>query len=564
MSKFIFERLVISDKNGRSSVVEFTNGLNLILGPVNTGKSLILECINYMLGENQGYAYRISDIKRIYGYDEISLHLCTDSGKVILNRGIDSYIIRVESTDKNVKSDDYSVDEIDAVYLKMLGIEGHNCIRTSSRSYNTKELSWRNMMHLFLVNDKDVGRGRSALLSPETHLKTESASILAYLLTGVNANRYEKMQILDTSNVNVKKYIETKISTIDREIEEIQQQSYCYDEDVTNKKEGISEEVVKLALESENVISAFYKECEHLTESKTLKTSFSLLMETYQKDLKRVQFIIDAAGVEEKMNYDENKIINKNELLASKKELEKIKQNIISLKDVVNEVEKREENSYSKIGYFKKKLSCLRNKMRSVLEFKDGNIYDRVPFLIEQKILYNKELNATTIPKYDDVFDEFSDEFLSYVENKTKYVFGLINRQRNIKFMKSYFDVEIDGKSKSIFQDGGLNSVLNMILLIDLNLYLMENNRTSPGFLLFDSALTQISDKIKGKTVEEIKLGLLNYLQDAAMQIGQVILFERADAMPKNYRGVKDVRFIEFTGKEGDGRYGFLKEVRNS
>ena len=49
MNRFILKQLVISGGGHEDSVIEFKNGFNLIVGPSNTGKSLIMDCIDYAL-----------------------------------------------------------------------------------------------------------------------------------------------------------------------------------------------------------------------------------------------------------------------------------------------------------------------------------------------------------------------------------------------------------------------------------------------------------------------------------------------------------------------------------
>lgn len=46
---FYIKELIIFRDN-KTSITQFIAGLNIIVGPSNTGKSLILDCINYMMG----------------------------------------------------------------------------------------------------------------------------------------------------------------------------------------------------------------------------------------------------------------------------------------------------------------------------------------------------------------------------------------------------------------------------------------------------------------------------------------------------------------------------------
>ena len=45
MNRFYIEKLVVSGGGHKTTVIDFKPGLNFILGPSNTGKSLIMDCI---------------------------------------------------------------------------------------------------------------------------------------------------------------------------------------------------------------------------------------------------------------------------------------------------------------------------------------------------------------------------------------------------------------------------------------------------------------------------------------------------------------------------------------
>ena len=50
---FHLETLTIRGKGKEDATVEFKDGLNVIAGPSNTGKSYIFSCINFLLGESR-------------------------------------------------------------------------------------------------------------------------------------------------------------------------------------------------------------------------------------------------------------------------------------------------------------------------------------------------------------------------------------------------------------------------------------------------------------------------------------------------------------------------------
>ena len=58
---FSIKKLTVSGPNKRDSEIVFGNRLTIIQGPSNTGKTMILNCIEYVLGGNIFQSQRIMD-----------------------------------------------------------------------------------------------------------------------------------------------------------------------------------------------------------------------------------------------------------------------------------------------------------------------------------------------------------------------------------------------------------------------------------------------------------------------------------------------------------------------
>lgn len=65
-----FNKLLLSGDN-ESYEVNFKDGLNLITGPISTGKSTILELIDYCLGKKNHKDYQ--EVKRTCKYVSLDL-----------------------------------------------------------------------------------------------------------------------------------------------------------------------------------------------------------------------------------------------------------------------------------------------------------------------------------------------------------------------------------------------------------------------------------------------------------------------------------------------------------
>ena len=71
MNRFYIEKLVVSGGGRKTTVIDFQPGLNFILGPSNTGKSLIMDCIDYVFGFTPRKSHPSKIVDNNYGYNHI-------------------------------------------------------------------------------------------------------------------------------------------------------------------------------------------------------------------------------------------------------------------------------------------------------------------------------------------------------------------------------------------------------------------------------------------------------------------------------------------------------------
>lgn len=128
MNRYYMEKLVVSGGGHEPSVIDFGPGLNFVLGPSNTGKSLVMDCIDYAFGFMPTKARPSKIVENSNGYECVALHLATGKGTVVLEREIGDSEVSVSGTDPTVDAGRYSVSHrakknINSVYLHLLGID---------------------------------------------------------------------------------------------------------------------------------------------------------------------------------------------------------------------------------------------------------------------------------------------------------------------------------------------------------------------------------------------------------------------------------------------------------
>lgn len=176
------------------ATVGFGPGMNVIYGASNTGKSFIVEAIDFMLGGKPP----LRDIPERVGYDLVLLGIETLNGKSFtLWRSMDGGSFRLYEglhktppvTDVPYKKlDEQHSDRNDAnlssFLLGLCGLGGKR-VRKNSRN-ETNSLSFRNIARLVIVNETEITQQNSPLFDGNPIASTPNLATFKLLLTGAD------------------------------------------------------------------------------------------------------------------------------------------------------------------------------------------------------------------------------------------------------------------------------------------------------------------------------------------------------------------------------------------
>lgn len=159
MQTFMIKKLRVSGVDKTDGVVEFADGLNIIQGRSNTGKTWILRCINYLFGND----------KRPYtsatGYTDIEGVFITERyGEITMTRKLDEQIVTVVSDSEEVENGEYATDYkkkgvryLNDLWLRILGLD--ETIEVPKNAYYGRErMSWRNVAGVFYVDEDEISK----------------------------------------------------------------------------------------------------------------------------------------------------------------------------------------------------------------------------------------------------------------------------------------------------------------------------------------------------------------------------------------------------------------------
>lgn len=609
MNRFYIDKLIVSGGGHKTTVIDFKPGLNFILGPSNTGKSLIMDCLDYAFGFTPKKNRPSKIVDNNYGYERIALHLKTSNGTVILERKIGDTKIAVSGTDPTVDHGTYSVGHnakknINAVYLHLIGINEVHSVRSAEKGSKTQDLTWRSMLHLFFIRQADVARESSALLSPGSVGHTASAAVLLYLLTGQDAKDLaadEDPKINEAKKKALIGYIQEKVDEFTKRresLEETLSSSSITDprlsvEQVRKEISELQAQVDAATRESQQLMSQIYEWNGKLSESRTVGHNFAVLRQQYQSDIRRIGFIVDGASTispvckkvkcpicgEETERVQDISFID-----ASAAELEKIKNHLAELSDAQRSVEHQQETIIATIRTLEEKKTAIDTLISeqllprlSVFEKELEQQLRLVRLTSELDIvrqsetqyrseLFNKEAEETPEPSRHNIFEDYDYDIIHGFEEKLKEILqaSKVGGAASARLNMENFDIEIAGFKKSVSMGGGFCGILNTITTLAMSGYLIDLDRNAPGFYAVDSSLTQLSEAEYKEKSDTIKQNFLEYLISHAHE-RQVIIVEQTKRMPfvPDESDENGVHVIRFSRNKEKGRYGFLNEVYN-
>jgi hypothetical protein len=219
MSGFQLRRLQVTGPQVESAEITFDAGLNVVSGASDTGKSYLVETIDYMLGA--GTPPR--QIPESRGYDTAQLLIAAQDGREFqLTRALaggDFLLgdLAAGAADPVTLGQRHSAgtgENISTFLLRLIGLDGKR-VRKNAQN-ELQNLSFRNLAHLVIVDEESIIKKGSPIHSGESTQRTTQSSVFKLLLTGQD----DGALIAAKKPAIAKAELEAKIALLDQLIAE--------------------------------------------------------------------------------------------------------------------------------------------------------------------------------------------------------------------------------------------------------------------------------------------------------------------------------------------------------
>ena len=597
---FYIKRIQIQSGNGTISSVDLNPGLNIVYGESNTGKSLVLNCIDYMFGAEK---HRFDAALKI---KEITMVLDADGKNITMRRKIDTNDIEVFSTVDYIKIDTYKVGRakkwINNVWLRLLGIDEPKKIFMTAAG-RPQTLTLRTFFHIILCDETRI-QGEGSMLSQGKGVVRNVAvpvyTSLLYLATGNNYlpdDASGDPKVKKAKKEAIKAFVDKSMLALEeRKMSELANFSQLPPYEIQKKVDGIIAEIgaVEGALEeateqSKKLGERLIEIDNQITECRMLKNRNQSLESQYESDIKRLTFIaegdiqhgdIPSLTVCPFCNGQLTKDKGSSCIDAAVAEVERIELQIkdlcsvqIALNQEIKDLTKERESVLSRRrkidftirGEIKPQIDQLRSSLAeytlALNQYKAKEMIEAfsdvlVSGLEETEKEAGEEMNFNAKAK-------FSEVFLKTLNTELKLLLETCNYKN---FTGAYFDVDdedivVNGHVKRS-QGQGYRAFLNSIFIIALYNCLDSFAKYPIPLVVLDSPILSLKEKQStnksGFVTTGMKDGLFRYLVEHQSD-RQTIVIEN-DIPNIDY---KDTTMIEFTHDDSDGsRYGFVVDYR--
>ena len=599
MQSFRIKQLRVSGAGKIDGVIEFNDGLNIIQGRSNTGKTWILKCIYYLFSSDK------NPFSPLTGYSDIEGVFATRRyGDITIKRKLNETQAEVACTHPEVEDGVYDTNYqgkgplyLNDLWLRIIGLNETIRVPKSAR-YARERISWANIANVFFADEDEIDKSGSLIIK-DSNYETALIASLYFLLTGDYKDGVE--EILKPEVANEKKkavvaYIEEQVAALsDRKASYIMQLEELAGVDVDKQMqeltEGISElqqELSELMEENAAVIRQISEYQQEDANCKVLIDRYKSLTSQYKADLQRLDFISKGekavkelpandtcpfcGGPIESHDKSYNAAIQAetkrivSELAVIVATENSVREEQVGISKNIEELTKRRTEISEAIAERTLKINDYRTNLQRFRDY--TKLQSGIDFVNEQLHTFGQKRVSELQKKKNPPLYHAKKEFEELVGTEFNDLLNKILKECNYRAgypswdYKTY-DILMDGVSKEEDQGKGYRSFLNSVIALMLYEYFNSDDVfIKPGILMIDTPLLGFDENEDGIQGATLKNGLYQYFINHKGE-GQIIIVDNLNVMPDIDLQAAGAKVTTYHKDEKDGHvYGFMPSWR--
>lgn len=596
----------------KPSIIEFKKNLNVICGASDTGKSFLIEVIDFLLGGSD-----LRDIPELHGYEKARITInSSEKGIWTFERSIAGGNYKIFQGDIQVSTNVQPngmlkmkhaagrEDNISGWLLGALGLLSQN-IRKNAQG-DCRSLSFRDIARLVIVDEREIIRQNSPYLTGQYISKTAEKSTLKLLLTGLDDSSIVPFEVSSQEEKNDQakaELIEQWISDLNDEIlengyerEELNQQIDKLNSSITLTREKIDLALLKFKemTNSRRVIVQKREEIkDRIADIDSMLGRFDLLRQQYLSDLNRLMAIEESGSLfvhYERLScpqcgappHAQHSVETCNEhveliVIAALAEMEKIKILASDLDSTITALKNEYSNNLDKLNDVDEQFTLIDNEIRNASAPEIANVQSDYALFVDARSKALSYLSLFTrldklLSQKENLFgiegnsDTDNKKILTNLPIKILHEFSKTVEKileawdfpdtGDVYFDEVTMDFVINGKLRGN-RGKGLRAITHAAVTLGLLEFCKERSLPHPGFVVIDSPLLAYyepegeSDSLKGSA---LKKNFYKYLLEEHSD-SQIIIIEN-EHPPELFED--QLGLTVFTKNPRHGRFGLF------
>jgi hypothetical protein len=617
MTGIRLRHLTFTGPNIKPAELEFDDGLNIIYGASNTGKSFTSKAILFMLGVSKS----LPETEEILAYDaawlgltlpdgrNVTLYRATEGGHFKLFEGLVKNARTAEGTVLRQQHDTRRTDSVSQMLLDVMGFSGKQIVRDANGKKDN--LSIFRLSPYAVVSEEDIIAEKSPVFASGTPAeRTFEQNLFKFLITGTDGSaavtvpKVAERKVAKTAKIEL---VNELIAQLDIELgedrpdeKEAEKQLALLDQstdDLSTRLQDAQKKLDSLVVERRSATD-HHRELRNRTNELDLTLQrFAKLQAVYSSDLQRLQSIEEGGFVLLAMadmdcpvcgapseaqthNHAAEEISMAHKAAAA--EARKIEREQLELTQTITSLE-------AEAGGLGQTLA----QQKTDIETLDKSIQETRPLEASLRETYETyTAKRTEISKVLDLYQrraklvtrraEIENEPTKREEkappagpdSTTTFKFGetvkavltawQFPNADKVQFDERAYDITIGGKSRAA-NGKGVRAILHAAFNVAVIVYCIENRLPHPGFVVLDTPLLTYREPMSSRhgelSADEAQLKTTSVAENFYKHLSslqdkvQFIVIENTDPPT----AIRDLARIEtFTGVDGSGRFGLL------
>lgn len=593
-----------------ASSISFDKGISVICGASDTGKSFLVEAIDFLLGGKD-----LRAIPELSGYEKVRIAIESSKfGTWTFERSIQGGNYRVYKGNVGVSTD---VESCGTKKLKHAAGKDDNMsgwllnaidLLNKSLRKNAdgvcRSLSFRDIARLVIVNEEEIIRQDSPFLTGQYISKTAEKSALKFMLTGIDdssivsnevqksveSNDFAKAELLDAWIAD----LEDEIAEYGCSREELEEQLDKLNTSISSsriKLHSVQSQLNEMTARRRNVVENREAVKDRINDISDMLSRFSLLREQYVSDLHRLMAIEESGSLfvhhetvpcplcgtlaDEQPCNEENNV--EQIVVAAVAEMAKIQALASDLDSTVKELRIESCRLNEKLTEIEDELSEINEKIKGAFAPDLDGAQSNYSIFVDTRSKVNQNLSLfTRLDKLkaqkEELFSETDREDSGSQKIATKLSTKVLHDfsktvenilaawdfpdSGSVYFDEKEMDFVINGKLRGN-RGKGLRAITHAAVTLGLLEFCKERSLPHPGFVVLDSPLLAYykpegeGDSLQGSN---LKQKFYKYLVEEHSD-SQVIIIEN-EHPPEAFEDQIDLTV--FTKNPHQGRFGLL------